>query len=114
MRPGRITLVIVGGFLTCIGFAALLCGGAVLAVHTWTRDSAGNYWSPTVRVTTPTPVLLAQLDLGGTDESDEPNGPSRVDQDRDRAGMDNLVHTVNLRATRPDGGAVFVGIAPEA
>jgi hypothetical protein len=94
-----VVAVVFGSLAALIGFALLLGGLALVLAHAFARDDDGYYTSDTERLSTATYALTVEdIDLG-TDPVDF------VPKD--------VLGTVRIRAERPGGGPVFVGIAPE-
>jgi hypothetical protein len=91
--------VVFGSIASLIGVAFLLGGLALILAHAFARDSDGYYTTGTERLATVTYALTAEdIDLG-----------SRV---ADVVPKD-VLGRVRIRAQRPGGRPVFVGIGPE-
>jgi uncharacterized membrane protein len=94
-----VVAVVFGSLAALIGFALLLGGLALVLAHAFARDDDGYYTSDTERLSTATYALTVEdIDLG-TDPVDF------VPKD--------VLGTVRIRAERPGGAPIFVGIAPE-
>lgn len=93
-------LAVVFGSLAALIGGALLLGGLVLVIaHGAARDDDGYYTSGTERLSTQTNAITVEdLDLG-SDAAD------LVPKD--------VLGRVRIRAERPGGGALFLGIGPE-
>jgi hypothetical protein len=100
--PARIAEVVFGSIVAVVG-AALLLGGAALALaHVTLRDSDGFYTSSTERLTTPTRAITSDgLNIGHVDGAG--------------AGWaaDAAPVRMRVRAASADGRPIFVGIGPE-
>jgi uncharacterized protein DUF4389 len=98
---GRVVAIVAGALLGLLAAAVLLAGGVGLWADSTQRDADGWLASPWHRFETPTRALTAEgLRLGDL-----------------RGGPDEWVSelgSIRVRARRTDGGAVFVGLAPEA
>jgi hypothetical protein len=96
---GRVVAVVLGSIASLIGLALLLGGAALIGAHASARDSDGYYTTGTERLSTATYALTAEdIDLG-SDAADV------VPKD--------VLGRVRIRAERPGGRPVFVGIGPE-
>lgn len=96
---GRVVAVVLGSIAALIAMALLLGGAALIGAHASARDSDGYYTTGTERLATPTYALTAEdIDLG-SDAADV------VPKD--------VLGRVRIRAERPGGRPVFVGIGPE-
>ena len=96
---GAISTAVAGGVAAVVGMVVLLGGLALVLVHSEGRDADGYYSSGEARLSTGTYALSTEdVDLG--DEA--------VD-----VVPEDFLGTVRVRAQRPDGGRVFVGIGPE-
>jgi hypothetical protein len=94
-----VVAVVFGSIAALIGLVLLLGGLALVLAHAFAREDDGYYTSDTERLSTATYALTVEdIDLGG--------GP--VD-----FVPEDVLGTVRIRAERPGGGRVFVGIAPE-
>jgi hypothetical protein len=94
---GRIALIVVGVIVALIGLAILIGGATGLWAHEALRDDDGYFTSDTERLQTPLRALASEdLDLG-----DVPGGSDQW-------------ASLRIRAQRPDGGPVFLGIGPRA
>jgi hypothetical protein len=91
--------VVLGSLAALIGLALLLGGAALIGAHASARDSDGYYTTGTERLATATYALTVEdLDLG-SDAADV------VPKD--------VLGRIRIRAERPGGRPVFVGIGPE-
>jgi hypothetical protein len=97
MRTGRIVVVIIGALLAMVGFTAGVGGGALMVAHATQRDSGGFYATAVEQFQTPTAALVAFGELRLPDSL----APETIGR-------------VRVEATAPDGGALFLGIAPRA
>jgi hypothetical protein len=98
-NAGRVVAVVFGSLAALIGFALLLGGLALVLAHAFARDGDGYYTSDTERLSTATYALTVEdIDLGSDPADFVPK---------------DVLGTVRIRAERPRGGPVFVGIAPE-
>src|SRR5919109_693798 len=98
-NAGRVVAVVFGSLGAVIGFALLLGRLALVLAHAFARDDDGYYTSDTERLSTATYALTVEdIDLGGDPADFVPK---------------DVLGTVRIRAERPGGGPVFVGIAPE-
>jgi hypothetical protein len=96
---GRVVAVVLGSIAALIAIALLLGGAALIGAHASARDSDGYYTTGTERLATGTYALTAEdIDLG-SDAADV------VPKD--------VLGRVRIRAERPGGQPVFVGIGPE-
>jgi hypothetical protein len=94
---GRIAALVSGIVIAFIGLALVLGGLALLIFHGATRDDDGYYTTGTERLTTGARALtLEGIDLGDDAVSEVP---------------EDLLGRVRIRAERPAGQPVFVGIA---
>ena len=99
MSTGRVLTVIGGGVLAAIGVVLLFSGLAFVLAHSEGRDGDGYYSTGETRLSTGAYALSAEdIDLGN-DAAD--------------AVPKDVLGSVRVRAQRPDGGPVFVGIGPE-
>jgi hypothetical protein len=95
---GRVATLVAGIVVAFIGAMLLLAGIALLVVHGATRDDDGYYTTGTERLSTGGYALTVEhLDLGGDVDS----------------LPEDVLGRVRIRAERPDGRPVFVGIARE-
>jgi hypothetical protein len=96
---GKIVTAVGGGIVATIGVVVLLAGLALVVAHSEGRDGDGYYSSGETRLSTSTYALSAEdVDLGNDAADVVPK---------------DVLGTVRVRAQRPDGGRVFVGIGPE-
>src|SRR5215207_3954467 len=96
---GRVVAVVLGSIAALIAIALLLGGAALIGAHASARDSDGYYTTGSERLATATYALTAEdIDLG-SDAADV------VPKD--------VLGRVRIRAERPGGRPVFVGIGPE-
>jgi hypothetical protein len=94
---GRIAALVSGIVIAFIGLALVLGGLALLIFHGATRDDDGYYTTGTERLATGAHALtLEGIDLGDDAVSEVP---------------EDLLGRVRIRAERPGGRPVFVGIA---
>jgi uncharacterized membrane protein len=98
-NAGRVLAVVFGSLGALIGLALLLAGLALVLAQAFARDDDGYYTSGTERLSTPTyAITVEDIDLG-TDPVD--------------LLPEDVLGRVRVRAERPGGGAIFVGIGPE-
>ena len=91
--------VVFGSLGALIGLALLLAGLALVLAQAFARDDDGYYTSDTKRLATPTYALTVEdIDLGSDPVDFVPK---------------DVLGRVRIRAERPGGGAVFLGIGPE-
>ena len=96
---GRVIALVLGSIASLIGVALLLGGLALIVAHTGARDSDGYYTTGTERLATTTYALTAEdIDLGSQAADVIPK---------------DVLGRVRIRAERPGGRPVFVGIGPE-
>jgi uncharacterized membrane protein len=94
-----VVAVVLGSIGALIGLALLLAGLALVLAQAFARDDDGYYTSDTKRLATPTYALTVEdIDLGSDPVDFVPK---------------DVLGRVRIRAERPGGGAVFVGIGPE-
>ena len=94
---GRVAALVSGIVIAFIGLALLVGGIGLLIVHGATRDDDGYYTTGTERLATAAHALTVEdIDLGGDAVSSVP---------------EDLLGRVRVRAERPAGQPVFVGIA---
>ncbi|MBN1527464.1 MAG: hypothetical protein JW895_00265 [Thermoleophilaceae bacterium] len=94
---GRVAALVSGIVIAFIGLALLVSGIALLIFHGATRDDDGYYTTGTERLATGAHALTVEnIDLGGDAVSEVP---------------EDLLGRVRIRAERPGGRPVFVGIA---
>ena len=94
---GRVAALVSGIVIAFIGLALLVAGIGLLIVHGTTRDDDGYYTTGTERLATAAHALTVEdIDLGGDAVSSVP---------------EDLLGRVRVRAERPAGQPVFVGIA---
>ena len=95
---GRVVAVVLGSIAALFGVAFVLGGVALIVAHASGRDSDGYYTTGTERLATGTYALTAEdIDLGSW-------GADAVPKD--------VLGHVRIRAERPGGRPVFVGIGP--
>lgn len=88
-----------GGLAALLGAALLLAGLAMVVASSVARDDDGYFSSDTERLSTGTyAITVEDLDLG---------------DDAANAVPKDILGRVRIRAERPGGGPVFVGIGPE-
>jgi hypothetical protein len=91
--------VVFGSLAALFGLALLLAGLALVLAQAFGRDDDGYYTSDTERLSTPTYALTVEdVDLGSDPVDVVPK---------------DVLGRVRIRAERPGGAAVFVGIGPE-
>ena len=91
--------VVLGSIGALIGLGLLLAGLALVLAQAFARDDDGYYTSDTKRLATPTHALtLEDIDLGSDPVDVVPK---------------DVLGRVRIRAERPGGDAVFIGIGPE-
>ena len=96
---GRVVAVVFGSVAALIGLALLLAGLGLVLTQAFARDDDGYYTSDTERLTTPTHALTVEdIDLGSDPVDFVPK---------------DVLGRVRIRAERPGGAAVFLGIGPE-
>jgi hypothetical protein len=94
-----VVAVVLGSIACLLGVALLLGGVALIVAHAAGRDADGFYTTGTERLATGTYALTAEdIDLGSW-------GADAVPKD--------VLGHVRIRAERPGGRPVFVGIGPE-
>jgi hypothetical protein len=92
---GRIALIVVGAIVALIGLAILAGGVAALWAYGALRDDDGYFTSDPEPFATPLRAIASEdLDLG------------------DFPGGDDQWASLRIRAERPDGGPVFLGVGP--
>ena len=97
MSGGRIALIVVGVIVALIGLGILIGGSVGLWAHQSLRDDDGYFTSDPERLATPLRALASEdLDLG-----DVPGGSDQW-------------ASLRLRAQRPDGAPIFLGVGPRA
>jgi Domain of unknown function (DUF4389) len=95
MSGGRIALIVFGCLVGLLGLALVVGGAALLWANQALRDDDGYFTSDTERFQTPLRAISSEnLDLG-----DVPGGSDRWAD-------------LRIRAERPGGAPVFVGIGP--
>jgi hypothetical protein len=92
---GRIALIVTGVIVALIGLAIIVGGAILLWAHQALRDDDGFFTSDTERFATPLRAIVSE-DL---DITDVPGGSDRWAD-------------LRVRAERPDGRPVFVGVGP--
>jgi hypothetical protein len=98
-NAGRVVAVVFGSLGALLGVALLLAGVALVLTHAFARDSDGYYTSGTERLSTGTYAIVAEdIDLGSEAVDVVP---------------EDVLGRVRIRAERPGGGDLFVGIGPE-
>jgi hypothetical protein len=96
-NAGRIAVLLSGSVVALIGVCLVLGGLALTLAHGFARDSDGYYTTGTERLETGTYALTVEnVDLGNETADVIP---------------EDALGRVRVRAERPDGGPVFVGIA---
>jgi hypothetical protein len=96
---GRVVVLVLGSIAALLGVALVLGGVALILAHASGRDSDGYYTTGTERLATGTHALTAEdIDLGSW-------GADAVPKD--------VLGHVRVRAERPGGRPVFVGIGPQ-
>jgi hypothetical protein len=94
-----VVAVVFGSLGALIGLGLLLGGLALVLAQAFARDDDGYYTSDTERLSTPTHALtLEDIDLGSDPVDVVPK---------------DVLGRVRIRAERPNGAAIFVGIGPE-
>jgi uncharacterized membrane protein len=94
-----VVAVVFGSLAALIGFVLLLGGLGLLLAHAFARDGDGYYTSDAERLSTGTyAITVEDIDLGSDPVDFVPK---------------DVLGRVRIRAERPGGGRVFVGIAPE-
>jgi hypothetical protein len=94
-----VVAVVFGSLGALLGVALLLAGVALVLTHAFARDSDGYYTSGTERLSTGTYAIVAEdIDLGSEAADVVP---------------EDVLGRVRIRAERPGGGDLFVGIGPE-
>jgi hypothetical protein len=97
----RVLLAVLGSLGVLVGLAMLVGGGFLLWAETTQRDDDGFFQTSTERLSTATYALTEEgLDVDVGEEGDWLFEPGRLG-------------TIRIRAERPDGRPVFVGIGPE-
>ena len=98
-NAGRVIAVVFGSLGALVGVALLLAGAAVVLAHAVARDDDGYYTSGTERLATDTYAIVAEdIDLG-SDAAD--------------VVPEDVLGRIRIRAERPGGGDLFVGVGPE-
>ena len=98
-NAGRIAVLLSGCVVAFLGVALVLGGLAMVVAHGVARDSDGYYTTGTERLETRTHALTVEdVDLGNDTADLVP---------------EDLLGRVRVRAERPDGQPVFVGIGRE-
>jgi hypothetical protein len=93
---GAVASLVSGIVIAFIGLALFIGGVGMLILHAATRDDAGYYTTGTERLATAANALAVEdIDLG--------SGVSSLPED--------VLGRVRIRAERPEGQPVFVGIA---
>jgi hypothetical protein len=88
-----------GCIVALLGLGLFCAGGALVLAHALARDDDGYYASDTKRLATPTHALTGEdIDLGATPADVLPK---------------DVLGRVRIRAARPGGAPVFVGIGPQ-
>jgi hypothetical protein len=91
---------VAGSIVFLIGVALVLGGVALILAYATGRDSDGYYGTDSERLATPTYALTAEnIDLGPTTTDVIPK---------------DLLGHIRIRASRPAGRRVFVGIGPRS
>jgi hypothetical protein len=95
-----VVAVVFGSLAALIGLALLLGGSALVLAHALASDDDGYHTSDTQRLSTPTNAITVEdIDLGTEPVDFVPT---------------DLLGRVRIRAERPGGEPVFVGIGPES
>src|ERR671923_850079 len=98
-NAGRVVAVVFGSLAALIGCALLLGGLALVLAHAFARDDDGYYTSDSERLATAAyAITVEDIDLGSDPVDFVPK---------------DVLGRVRIRAERPGGGPVFVGIGPE-
>jgi hypothetical protein len=101
--PGRALALVVGSLLALVALGLALAGVALVLAHVTARDASGFYTSPTERFTTSTFALTSEdIQIGDV----RGHGADWA--------LDALDATVRVRASEPNAGRVFIGIARTA
>jgi hypothetical protein len=96
---GRVVALVLGSIAALFAVALLLGGLALILAHAFARDSDGYYTTGSERLATSTYALTAEdIDLGSRAADVVPKG---------------VLGRIRIRAERPGGRPVFVGIGPE-
>jgi hypothetical protein len=96
---GRVVVLVLGSIAALLGVALVLGGVALILAHASGRDSDGYYTTGTERLATGTYALTAEdIDLGSQAADAVP---------------EDVLGRIRIRAERPGGRPVFVGIGPE-
>ena len=96
---GRVVAVVVGSLAALLGVALVLGGVALILAHASGRDSDGYYTTGTERLATGAYALTAEdIDLGSW-------GADAIPKD--------VLGHVRIRAERPGGRPIFVGMGPQ-
>ena len=91
--------VVFGSLAALVGLVLLLAGLALVLAQAFARDDDGYYTSDTERLSTPTyAITVEDIDLGSDPVDLVPK---------------DVLGRVRVRAERPGGAAIFVGIGPE-
>ena len=98
-NAGRVVAVVFGSLGALLGLALLLAGLALVLAHAFARDDDGYYTSDSERLATAAyAITVEDIDLGSDPVDFVPK---------------DVLGRVRIRAERPGGGPVFVGIGPE-
>ncbi len=98
-NAGRVLAVVFGSLAALVGLVLLLAGLALVLAQAFARDDDGYYTSDTERLSTPTyAITVEDIDLGSDPVDFVPK---------------DVLGRVRVRAERPGGAAIFVGIGPE-
>jgi hypothetical protein len=98
-NAGRVLAVVFGSLGALIGVALLLAGLALVLAQAFARDDDGYYTSDTQRLSTPTNAITVEdIDLGSEPVDFVPK---------------DVLGRVRIRAERPGGDRVFIGIGPQ-
>ncbi|MCB0969925.1 MAG: DUF4389 domain-containing protein [Acidimicrobiales bacterium] len=98
MKAGRWVMVVLGALVALGGFALVLAGGAMAAVHATQRDAQGYFTTPTERLRTDTYALTSQeVTIRAVDDLPDWVDPTDVGR-------------VRLEATSATEAGAFIGI----
>jgi hypothetical protein len=94
-----VVAVVFGSLGALIGLVLLLAGLALVLAHAFAPDDDGYYASDTERLSTPTYALTVEdIDVGSDPVDFVPK---------------DVLGRIRIRAERPGGAAIFLGIGPE-
>jgi hypothetical protein len=99
---GRVLALIAGSLLGLLALGLVIGGVLLILAHGTARDPAGFYTSDTERFSTPTYALTSEgMQIGD------------IHGDGAQWAVGAIDATVRVRASKPGGGPIFIGIASE-